>query len=156
MDLVPAVLVVLDPGADDLDARAFLGHRHARPVERDHLDDEVAADSVVAVGEQRGIVRPQIDVHVTVVGLEDDLAHGPDRDPAAALHAQARGVVDAGQRVPAAAVRRGRRDLPPQGAGRRAADEEDADHRRGSSHPTSVPAAGPRRKSLFRPGLESA
>ena len=89
MDLVPAVLVVLDPGPDDLDPRALLGHGHARTVERDHLDDEVAADAVVAVREQRGIVRPQIDVHVAVVRLEDDFAHGPDYNAATALHTKA-------------------------------------------------------------------
>src|SRR5205085_9326559 len=107
MDLVPAVLGVVDPRADDLDPRALLRDGDPRAVLRDDLDDEVAADAIVPVGEQLFIrrVEMKIDVDVAVVLLEFHLVDGSDRDAAAALHDQSLRVVDAGQRPAPEAVR---------------------------------------------------
>src|SRR5215210_4835666 len=118
MDLVPAMLRVCDPWADDLDPRALGGNGYARTVVRDHLDDQVAADPLVAAVQELLVARvePKIDVQIAVVGLELNLADRADGDRTAALHVQALRVVDAGQRVAPAAVRRGRRDVPLQAA----------------------------------------
>ena len=156
VDLVPAVLHVRDPGADDLDPRAFRGDGDARPVLRDDLDDEVVADLCIPVCEQALVarIRPQVDVHVAVVGLELDLPHRPDRDPAAALHLQPLWVVDAGERAAAAAVGRGRGSVAAEGHGGDVKQEQEAENHRRAPHLPSVPAASRRRKSHFwtRPG----
>src|ERR671930_1184707 len=101
MDLVPAVLGVLDPRPDHLDARALRRKPDPRAILRDHLDDEVAADALVPVGKELLLARiePQVDVDVAVVLLELDLPDDADRDAAAALHVQALRVVDARERA---------------------------------------------------------
>jgi hypothetical protein len=152
VDLVPAVLRVGDPGADDLDARPLRGHGDARAVVRDDLDDEVAADAAVAVREQVLVagIRPQVDVDIAVVRLEHHVGDRADRDPAAALDLQPLRVVDAGHGTAAAAVGRGRRRGPAQAAGGDVEEEENAENRRRPPHRPSVPAASRRRKSLLR------
>src|SRR5262245_29964509 len=147
------MLGVLDPRAHDLDPRADLGHGDPRAVLRDQFDDEVATDTPVAVVEEVLIGRVELDVHVhvAVVVLELDGSHRADGDAAAALHDEALRVVDAGERRAAAAVRRQRLGLPAERAGGGTGEEEEPDHDRLSSHPPSVPAAEPRRKSLLRP-----
>src|SRR5512133_2604243 len=97
VDLVPAVLAVLHPGPDDLDALALVRHRDSRAVLRDQLDDEVAADPGVALSEEPFVagVESQVDVDVAVVLLENDLADRADDDPATASDPQPLRVVDA-------------------------------------------------------------
>ena len=157
MDLVPAVLRIGDPRPDDLDPRAFGRHRDPRTVLRNDLDDEVAANPAVAVGEQALVawIEPKVDVDVAVVGLELDVGDGADRDPAAALHLQALRVVDARERAAAAAVRRGRRGRPAQAVSRDAEDEQNAENRPRPPHRPRVPASSRGRKSLFRTPLRA-
>ena len=157
MDLVPTVLSVGHPRADDLDPRALGRNRDARAVVRDHLDDQVSADPLVAVVEQLFVagIEAKIEMEVAVVGLGPDLPDRPDHDGAAALHVQALRVVDAGERVPAAAVRRGRGDLPLQAACGGAAGEEDRQNHRRPAHGSRVPVPARARKSLFGTRLES-
>jgi hypothetical protein len=152
MDLVPAVLRVGDPGADDLDSGALRRHDDARAVLRDDLDHEVAADAAVPIRKQLLVagVGTKIDVDVPVVGLELHVRHRSDRDSAAALHLQPLRVVDAGHRASAAAVRRGRRRGAAQAAGGDVEEEQNAEDRRRPPHRPSVPAGSCRRKSLFR------
>jgi hypothetical protein len=152
MDLVPAVLRVGDPGADDLDPRALGRDGDARAVLRDDLDDEVAPDAAVPVREQVLVagVGAQVDVDVPVVGLELDVRDRSDRDPAAALHLQPLRVVDAGHRAAATAVGRGGRRGAVQAARGDVEDEQDAENHRRPLHRPSVPAACRRRKSLLR------
>jgi hypothetical protein len=151
VDLVPAVLRVGDPRADDLDASAFGRNRDARAVLRDDLDDEVAADACIPVRKEQLVpgIGAQVDVDVPVVGLEPDVRHRPDRDAAAALHLQPLRVVDARHRAAAAAVRRGRHSRAAEAAGGDVEEEQNAEERRRPSHRPSVPAGRRRRKSLF-------
>jgi hypothetical protein len=152
MDLVPAMLRVGDPGADDLDPGALRRHDDARAVLRDDLDDEVPADAAVAVREQLLVagVGTKIDVNVPVVGLELHMGDRSDRDPAAAFHLQPLRVVDAGHRAAAPAVGRWRRRGAAQAAGGDVEEEQNAEDRRRPPHRPSVPAGSGPRKSLFR------
>jgi len=145
------VLRVGDPWADDLDSRALGRHRDARAVLRDDLDDEVAADAVVAVREQMLVagIGAEVDVDVAVVGLEPHVRDRPDRDAAAAFYLQALRVVHARHWAAAAAVGRGRRARSPQAAGGDIEEERNGDERRGPAHRPRVPAAARHRKSLF-------
>src|SRR5205814_7405782 len=138
----------------DLDPRALRGHRDLQAVLRDDLDDEALA----VVGEKVLVARvgPQVDVDVAVKGFELDLVDSADRYPAAALHSQPLRVVDAGQRVAAATVGRGERDLAPEAARGCAAGEEEGENDGRAAHPSRVPAPGCARKSLFRTRLESS
>jgi hypothetical protein len=152
MDLVPAVLRVRDPRADDLDPRSLRRYGDARTVVRDDLDDEVAAHAAVPVREQPLVARvwTEIDVNIAVVGLELHLRDRADRDPAAALHLQPLRVVDAGHWAAASAVGRGRGRGSAQAAGGDVEEEQNAENRRRPPHRPSVPAASRGRKSLFR------
>jgi hypothetical protein len=151
VDLVPAVLRVGDPRADDLDPRSLGRHGDARAVLRDDLDDEVPAHAAVPVREQVLVagVGAKVDVDVPVVGLELDVRDRPDRDPAAALHLQPLWVIDAGHRAAAAAVGRGRGGRAAEAAGGDVEEEQNAEDSRRSPHRPSVPAGLRRRKSLF-------
>jgi len=152
VNLVPAVLRVGDPRANDLDPRALGRHGDPRAVVGDDLDDEVAADAVVAVRKQALVARiwAEVDVDVAVVGLELDVRDRADRDPATALHLQPLRVVDACRRASAAAVRRGRGGRPAEAAGGDVEEEQNPEDRRRPPHRPRVPAAPRSRKSLFR------
>src|SRR5215207_198878 len=158
MNLVPSMLRVGDPRADDLDPRALRGNGYARAVVWDHLDDQVAADPLVAVVQELLVapVEPEIDVQVAVVNLELNLSNRADGDRTAALHVQTLRVVDARERVAATAVRRGQRDVPLQAARSGARGEKKAEERRRPTHGPRVPVPPPRRKSLFGTRLESS
>jgi len=151
VDLVPAVLRVGHPRPDDLDPRPLRRHRDPRAVVRDDLDDEVAADASVAIGEEPLVagIGAEVDVDVAVVGLELDVRDRPDCDAAAALHLEPLRVVDAGRRAAAAAVGRGRRGWAAQAARGHVEEDQNAEDRRRPPHRSRVPAGRRRRKSLF-------
>ena len=109
VDLHPAVFLVLDPRPDDRHVRARLRHADEHAVLRDDLDDKAAADLVVAAVDEPRVVRREVDVDVAVEVLELHLPDDAGRNAAARANAQPLRVVDAGEDVAAAAVRRRQR-----------------------------------------------
>ena len=97
MQLVPAVLGVIDPGSDKRDGVADRRLRQVPSVARHELDDEVAVLAFAVAGTEQA-AEPRCELHVDVQVAILLMANGCDASPGAPTRIQDLkpfGVVDA-------------------------------------------------------------